>query len=123
MTRTEVNKGIKQVHVLHMYRTQIMQELNYDELTNPIGEINPVALAASMADEDTMYLHEALNAPDHKQFLKAMQEEVQTHSKLEHWEVVKRSTMPKNPQILRDVWSMKCKQRVATGEIESQTLC
>ena len=94
-----------------------MRDLHYEELTNPIGEINPVSFAASMADEDTMYLHEALKAPDRAQFLKAMQEEVEAHSRREHWEVVPKSTMPKNQQILKSVWSMKRKRRVATGEI------
>ena len=69
-----------------------------------------------MADEDTMYLHEALKALDRAQFLKAMQEEVEAHSGREHWEVVPKSTMPKNQQILKAVWSMKRKRRVATGE-------
>ena len=117
VTRTEVDKGLQRMHALHVYRTQLMRDLHYEELTNPVGELNPVALAASMADEDTMYLHEALKALDRKQFLKAMQEEVQAHSEREHWEVVHRSTMPKNQQILKAVWSMKRKRRVATGEI------
>ena len=51
-----------------------MREFHRQELSNPIGDINPVSLAASMADEDTMYLHEALQAPDRKAFVKAMQD-------------------------------------------------
>ena len=56
-----------------------------------------------MADEDTMYLHEALRAPDKKEFLKDMQDEVAAHSNREHWEVVPKSTMPKNQQVLKAV--------------------
>ena len=46
-----------------------------------------------------------------------MEEEISAHSDRGHWEVVKRSTVPKNQQILKSVWSMKRKRRVATGEV------
>ena len=36
------------------FRTKIMKQIHHEELTGIQGEINLVALAASMADEDTM---------------------------------------------------------------------
>ena len=86
-----------------------MKQICQEELTGAPGEINPVALVASMADEDTMYLHELVKAPDRDKFFKAMKEEISAHSEQGHWEVVKRSSMPKNQQILKAVWSMKQK--------------
>ena len=40
---------------------------------------NPLAYAASR-DPDTMYVDQALKAPDKKEFLKAMQKEVEAHT-------------------------------------------
>ena len=84
MTQTAKDKHMERAHALHVYWTQIMWELHRQELNNPVGDINLISLAASMADEDTMYLHKALRAPDKKEFLKAMQDEVATHSDREH---------------------------------------
>ena len=64
-----------------------------------------------------MLVTSALKAPDRDKFLEAMKEEITAHSEREHWEVVKCSSMPKNQQILKAVWSMKRKRRVATGEV------
>ena len=41
------------------------------------GEQNPLAAYAASADPDILYLHEALKAPDRKQFIEAMQKEIQ----------------------------------------------
>ena len=113
----QIDRDKERTYALRTYRTDIMKQLHHEEITGAPGEINPVALAASMADEDTMYLHEAMKAPDKDKFLEAMKEEISAHSSRKHWEVVKRSSMPKNQQLLKAVWSMKRKRRVATGEI------
>ena len=44
---------------------------------------DPIAFKA-MADPDTMYMDQALQAPDREQFLKAMEKEVQEHTTCEH---------------------------------------
>ena len=51
---------------------------------------NPLAYAASR-DPDTMYVDQALKAPDKKEFLKAMKKEVEAHTEMKHWELVPRS--------------------------------
>jgi hypothetical protein len=77
---------------------------------------DPIAFAAS-SSPDTMYLHEALKAPDREQFIKAMVEEVQAHEGKEHWELVPKSDVPDNTLILPAVWSMKRKRRINTREV------
>jgi hypothetical protein len=89
------------------------------ELSNVIDE-NPLldAFAASADPGDTMYLHEALRQPDCQQFLKAMEKEVEDHTKNGNWKVVSRSEIPKGvPPVLPAVWSMKRKRRIATREV------
>ena len=70
-----------------------------------------------------MYLHEALRAPDRKQFIQAMRKEVEDHEKRGHWEVVSKDEVPPGTKILPAVWSMKRKRRIATGEIYKWKAC
>ena len=48
---------------------------------------DPIAFAAS-SNPDVMYYHEALKAPDRKQFIEAMKQEVADHEQRGHWELV-----------------------------------
>ena len=77
---------------------------------------DPIAFAAH-SNPDTMYLHEALRAPDRAQFIQAMQEEVKAHEDLHHWELIPKSEVPENTIILPAVWSMKRKRRIKTREV------
>ncbi|KAL7580903.1 hypothetical protein ACA910_001170 [Epithemia clementina (nom. ined.)] len=77
---------------------------------------DPLAFATS-SDPDVMYLHEALRAPDRRQFLEAMDVEIQSHVKGKHWIVVPRTEVPKGIRILDAVWSMRRKHRLDTQEI------
>ena len=43
-----------------------------------------MALVASKADNDTMYLHQARREKDWKDFEKAMEKEIQDHQEREH---------------------------------------
>eukprot|EP00980_Cylindrotheca_fusiformis_P030680 scaffold25213_cov162-Cylindrotheca_fusiformis.AAC.3 len=74
-------------------------------------------LAAKAGDPDTMYLHEAMRAPDADEFLKAMKKEVQSHEERGHWELIERKDLPEGHKTLPAVWAMKRKRKVATGEI------
>jgi hypothetical protein len=47
-----------------------------------------------------MYYHEAMKEPDREQFLKAMQQEVESHIQNQVWEMVPRSRVPEGAQIL-----------------------
>jgi len=78
---------------------------------------NILGLAATLADEDTMYLHQAKRESDWPEFHKAMVREIKDHTKGKHWIIVPRSSMPKGHKAMRGVWSMKRKRRVGTGEI------
>ena len=74
------------------------------------------AFAASK-DPDTMYYHEAMKEPDKKEFLKAMEKEVQSHTDNGVWELVRKEDVPNNQKILPAVWAMKRKRRIATREV------
>ena len=72
---------------------------------------------AKSGDPDTMYLDDALKAPDRDEFIKAMQQEVIQHEERGHWIMIPRSEVPPGTKVLPAVWSMKRKRRVATGEV------
>ena len=76
-----------------------------------------MAFAATLADEDTMYLHQARKQPDWAQFKAAMGKEVKDHTDGGHWKVIPQSSVPSGQKIMLGVWSMKRKRRVGTGEI------
>ena len=78
---------------------------------------NPFAFAATAADEDTMYLHQARKEEDWKEFHKAMIKELQDHTNGGHWKVIRKDEVPAGQKIMRGVWSMKRKRRVGTGEV------
>lgn len=64
-----------------------------------------------------MDLHEAMRQPNKRQFLQAMQEEVDTHMKNEHFVIVKRVDIPPGTKVLVSVWSRKRKRRIITREV------
>jgi hypothetical protein len=78
---------------------------------------DPIAYMAKSGDPDTMYLDDALKAPDRNEFIKAMQHEVAQHEERGHWIMILRSQVPIGTKILPAVWSMKRKQRVATCKV------
>jgi hypothetical protein len=81
-------------------------------------EIHPLIALAASSDPDTMYYHEAMREPDKSiKFLNAMQKEVDSHSANGVWELVPKSQVPKDVQILPAVWAMKRKRRIATREV------
>jgi hypothetical protein len=77
---------------------------------------DPIAFAASSSPDD-LYLHEAMKAPDKRQFMKAMVKEVSSHQDNQHWELQRRSDMPAGKKVLPAVWAMKRKRRIATQEV------
>ena len=77
---------------------------------------NPIAFTAT-SNPDTLYYHEALQAPDRDNFIQAMQKEVQDHEDREHWELIPQSKVPEGTIILPAVWSMKHKHCIKTNSI------
>ena len=72
---------------------------------------DPIAFAAS-ADPDVMYLHEAMKQPGKKEFVKAMINEVTTHTERGHWKIIPVSEVPEGTKILPAVWAMRRKRRI-----------
>ena len=58
-----------------------------------------------------------MKEPDKAQFLKAMQDEIRSHTDNKHWTLVPRANVPEGVPVLPAVWAMKRKRRIATGEI------
>jgi hypothetical protein len=83
---------------------------------NELDDVHPLTLLAK-ADKDTMYLHEALRAPDRAQFIKAMQAEIGSHTDRKHWKLLQRSEVPEEHKVLDSIWSMKRKRRIKTQEV------
>jgi hypothetical protein len=77
----------------------------------------PLLAHVARSDPDTMYMHEAMKQPDRKQFLQAMQKEVEDQTNNGNWSIVKRSQVPEGASILPAVWSMRRKRRLTTGEV------
>jgi hypothetical protein len=75
---------------------------------------NPIAMVAS-SNPDVMYYDQAMKEDDAENFEQAMIDEVDTHTKNGHWEVVKRSQVPVGIRVLQSVWAMRRKRRLATG--------
>ena len=91
----------------------------FEALHLPPRELNPHPVIAfkTNSDPDTMYLHEAMKAPDAPQFREAMQKEVDDHTSRGHWKIVSRASLPTGTRVLPAVWSMKRKRRIATQEV------
>lgn len=77
---------------------------------------DPIAFAAT-SNPDTLYLHEAMSAPNRDKFLEAMECEVRDHEDCDHWELIPKANVPPDAVILPAVWSMKHKQWIQTNEI------
>jgi predicted SnoaL-like aldol condensation-catalyzing enzyme len=68
----------------------------------------------STTDEDTMYYHQTMRAPDKKNFVESIVKEVNDHSTSNHWVLIPRSQVPKGIKVLDSVWSMKRKRDINT---------
>jgi hypothetical protein len=69
---------------------------------------------AANNDPDVMYLHEAMQQPDRKQFIAAMCKEVEGKTKNGNLSIVPQNTVPEGASILPAVWAMRQKQRIDT---------
>ena len=77
---------------------------------------DPLAFKAS-GDPDTMYYHEAMLAPDKREFLHAIVKEVNAHIENNHWELILKKDVPKDAKILDSIWAMKRKRDIRTREV------
>lgn len=77
---------------------------------------DPIAFAAN-SNPDDMYYHEAMKAPDRKQFVEAMDTEVQSHLENKNFELTEIKDLPPGTKVLPSVWAMKRKRRILSREI------
>lgn len=78
--------------------------------------IHPLAMKAS-SDPDIMYYHEAMSQPDRKNWIVAVEKELDDHEKGKHWKVVELKDLPEGTKVLPAVWAMRRKRRIDTQEI------
>jgi len=78
---------------------------------------HPLFASKAKSDPDTMYLHEALRQPDWKEFVKAMDKELQYQLDHGNFTIVHKSTFPEGATVLPTVWVMHQKWKQDTGEI------
>ncbi len=98
-----------------------MKALNDGSLGLELGPCyNTLAFSADLtrADNDTLNLREAREAPDWDEFLTAMAKEMDDHQKRKHMRVVRRDSIKdlSKVDILMGVWSFK-RKRTPTGEL------
>ena len=88
----------------------------YDKLKSFVAVFG---FPASIADNDTMYLKEAMQQPDRGKFLEAMIKEIEDHTTRGHWRITTRQEMKergyKHHPIMA-IWSFK-RKRSPAGEI------
>ena len=79
---------------------------------------NPIAFHAEMMG-DIMYLNQALQQSDAKEFVQAVVKEVNGHVDCNNWTLKKRSEVPNDAQIVPSVWSMRRKRDLTTNQVKS----
>ena len=77
---------------------------------------DPLAFKAS-SDPDTLYYHEAMAAPDRKEFLQAIVNEVNAHIENNHWALIPKDEVPPDAKILDSIWAMKRKRDIKTQSV------
>ena len=77
---------------------------------------HPIAFHAEMMG-DVMYYHQAMKQDDADEFLGAVVKEVNGHVENNNWELVERSAVPDDQDVVPSVWSMRRKRNLTTNEI------
>jgi hypothetical protein len=81
-----------------------------DEMTDPIAFLEK-------ADEDMVYFHQAMKAPDWDEFVNAIVKEMNDHIVSKNWELVLRREVPSGIKVLDYVWAMKQKRDTLTRKV------
>lgn len=79
---------------------------------------DPIMAYKATSDPDTMYMHQAMQEPDKKQFVEAMKKEVRDQSENGNFTVMHKSELPKGATVLPAVWQMKRKRDIKTQRIK-----
>ena len=80
---------------------------NFDSTCNDI--LHHVYMVGKEANESYTF-KEMLRQDDRQQFIEAMQKEIDDHTKREHWQIILRSSMPKNIKTIMAIWAFKRKR-------------
>ncbi len=64
-----------------------------------------------------MYLHQALQQPDAREFVKAIIKEVNGHIDNNHWKLIPRTEVPEGIEVIPSVWAMWRKRDLMTGRV------
>ena len=70
------------------------------------------------SDPDTMYLHQAMQEPDKKEFVEAMQKEVRDQYENGNFSIIHKSKLPQGATVLPAVWQMKRKRDIKTRNVK-----
>ena len=82
-----------------------------------LSEPHPLMAYGATNDPDTLYWHEAMRAPDKKQFKTAMETEFNDQLNHGNFHIIHKSEVPKDANVLPSVWAMRRKRRELTGEV------
>jgi hypothetical protein len=107
------NRLMDEMEVALLVPWEVFHDGGYD-IQNDMED--PIAFAAS-SNPDIMYLNDAIQAPDSNKFREAMADEVNSHTNMKHWTIIKRSSLPAGTEVLPAVWAMRRKRRIATQEV------
>ena len=72
--------------------------------------VNHFVFSADIASNEVFTYHQASKQPDWKDFVSAMEKEIQDHEEREHWTMVERASMPRGAKTIRAIWSFKRKR-------------
>ena len=75
-----------------------------------INECHNVIFNATVNNNDVYTLKQMLKLPDIKEFVIAMQKEIQEHQSRDHWELHLRKDMPQGSKTILSVWAFKVKR-------------
>jgi hypothetical protein len=78
---------------------------------------DPLAFAVNKSDPDTLHFKEAMNAADSVEFKMAMLQEVNAQTKNDHWEVLEKTDVPADQDVLPGIWAFKQKRQIGTREV------
>jgi hypothetical protein len=81
-----------------------------DEMTDLIAFL-------AKTGEDTMYFHQAMNAPDRDEFVNAIVKEMNDHIVSKNWELVPRRDVPPGIKVLDSVWAMNQNRDILTCKV------
>ncbi len=70
---------------------------------------HPIMLLSEMMG-DIIYLHQALDQPDAREFVEAVIKEINDHINNNRWKLISCTEVPEDTEVVPSVWAMQCKQ-------------